>query len=453
MLLSPTVEQIAEVTNGEILSGNPQTECRSVSTDTRTLTAGSLYIPLVGERFDGHEFVSQATDAGAVAVLTERPLDTEIAQIKVDDTLRALADLAAWHRDQFSGRVVAVTGSAGKTTVKQLMGSVLAQRYETLITKGNLNNHIGAPLTLLSIEPEHQAAMIELGASGVGEIAYTAELTRPEVGILTNVVPAHLEGFGSIENIAQTKGELIDSVQADGAVILNADDRFFSDWVSRAGSKKVISFGLHQPSDVYATDIRESLEGSAFTLHTPAGSVSLFLSLAGVHNVRNALSVAAASTHLGFSLAEIKAGLEQATAFSGRLEVCDGVNGQTIFNDAYNANPESFCAAIDVLALAQGNKILVMGDMGELGKSAAAMHERVGRYAHDKGIQTLVATGPLSKHATDVFGDNAYWFETREAVADYVKTTTEAGDTVLVKGSRSAGMDQVVRSLTEEGEK
>ena len=221
MLLSPTVEQIAEVTNGEILSGNSQTECHSVSTDTRTLTAGSLYIPLVGERFDGHEFVSQATDAGAVAVLTERPLETEITQIKVDDTLRALADLAAWHRDQFSGRVVAVTGSAGKTTVKQLMGSVLAQRYETLITKGNLNNHIGAPLTLLSIEPAHQAAMIELGASGVGEIAYTAELTRPEVGILTNVVPAHLEGFGSIENIAQTKGELIDSVQADGAVILN----------------------------------------------------------------------------------------------------------------------------------------------------------------------------------------------------------------------------------------
>ena len=452
MLRNPTLAEIAEITGGELLCGDAEAICLAVSTDTRTIQKGSLYVPLKGERFDGHDFAGSAFDSGAQAMLVERELSTELPQIKVNDTLRALADIAAWHRDQFTGHVVAVTGSAGKTTVKQLMGSVLNQRYKTLITQGNLNNHIGAPLTLLSLQPEHEAAMIELGASGVGEIAYTANLTRPDVGILTNVVPAHLEGFGSVDNIALTKGELIDSVAPSGAMILNADDRYFSQWQARAASLKIISFGFSTEADITATDMHESLMGNKFTLKLPQESVQVSLSLSGLHNVRNALAVAAAATHLGFSAAEIKAGLEQAAAVAGRLEHCEGREGQVIFNDAYNANPESFCAAIDVLKLAEGRRILVMGDMGELGDAAEEMHARVGAYAKEQNIECLVATGPLSKSAVETFGDSGHWFESRHAVTEYLTKTTKNGDTLLVKGSRSAGMDLVVRSLTEKEE-
>lgn len=452
MLRNPSLAEIAEITGGELLSEGAHGQCLAVSTDTRTIQKGSLYIPLKGDRFDGHNFAENAREAGALAMLTERELAVDLPQIKVKDTLLALADIAAWHRDQFNGRVVAVTGSAGKTTVKQLMGSVLNQRYKTLITQGNLNNHIGAPLTLLSLQPEHEAAMIELGASAVGEIAYTARLTRPEVGILTNVVPAHLEGFGSIDNIALTKGELIDAVTPSGTMVLNADDHYFTQWLSRATALNVISFGFSDRADVTAKDICESLTGSEFTLVLTDESVSVSLSLSGLHNVRNALAVAAAASSLGFSSAEIKAGLEQSAAVAGRLERCKGQRGQVIFNDAYNANPESFCTAIDVLKLAEGRRILVMGDMGELGDAATAMHVRVGNYAKDQSIECLVATGPLSKSAVEAFGDNGHWFENREAVTEFLTKTTKSGDTLLVKGSRSAGMDQVVRSLADKEE-
>ncbi len=452
MLRNPSLAEIAEITGGELLSGSAHGLCMAVSTDTRTIQKGSLYIPLKGDRFDGHDFAEDAREAGALAMLVERELTVDLPQIKVEDTLRALADIAAWHRDQFNGHVVAVTGSAGKTTVKQLMGSVLSQRYKTLITQGNLNNHIGAPLTLLSLQPEHEAAMIELGASGVGEIAYTARLTRPEVGILTNVVPAHLEGFGSIDNIALTKGELIDAVTPSGTMVLNADDHYFTQWLNRATALNVISFGFNDRADVTAKDICESLTGSEFTLVLPDESVSVSLSLSGLHNVRNALAVAAAASSLGFSSVEIKAGLEQSSAVAGRLECCEGQRGQVIFNDAYNANPESFCAAIDVLKLAEGRRILVMGDMGELGDTATEMHVRVGSYAKDQNIECLVATGPLSKSAVEAFGENGHWFESREAVTEFLTKTTKSGDTLLVKGSRSAGMDQVVRSLADKEE-
>jgi len=452
MLRNPTLAVLASVTGGEIIQGDPEAFCTSVSTDTRTLSEGSLYIPLTGERFDGHDFVQNAVDAGATAVLTERLLPVTIAQIKVNNTLRALADVAAWHRDQFTGPVVAVTGSAGKTTVKQLMGSVLSQRYQTLITQGNLNNHIGAPLTLLSLRPEHEAAMIELGASGVGEINYTASLVKPQVGILTNVVPVHLEGFGSVDNIASTKGELIDAVASHGVMVLNADDKYFSQWLGRVAERSVISFGLSPDADVYATDIQEEITGTRFTFHLNGNAFPVSMSLSGKHNVRNALSVIAAASALDFRPEEIVAGLESALPVSGRLEQCTGQQGQMVLNDAYNANPESFRAAIDVLALAAGKRIVVMGDMGELGEAAEDMHAQTGHYAKEKGIEVFAATGSLSQAAVDAFGENGHWFEDQKSLIEFLKETPDKTDTLLVKGSRSAGMDRVVRALTEEKE-
>ncbi|MEK9711740.1 MAG: UDP-N-acetylmuramoyl-tripeptide--D-alanyl-D-alanine ligase [Thalassolituus sp.] len=461
MLREPTLAMIAEITSGTLISGNADTQVSSVSTDTRTLGNGSLYIPLTGERFDGHAFAAQAQSAGAVAMLAVRDVETDLAVIRVADTLRALADIAAWHRDQFDGPVAAVTGSAGKTTVKHLMGAVLSEKYRTLITQGNLNNHIGAPLTLLSLSPEHEAAMIELGASAVGEIEYTARLVRPQVGILTNVVPAHLEGFGSVDNIALTKGELIDAVADDGAMVLNADDVYFSQWVERAGQRRVISFGLDHSADISAENIRETLAGSEFDLKSELVSGHISLGFPGLHNVRNALAVIAAAHALGLSDAEIISGLERATPVSGRLERCTGHAGQVILNDAYNANPVSFKAAIDVLALADTRRVLVMGDMAELGDDARAMHASTGAYAAERNIELLVATGELSAAAFEAFGTNvgantgsgeAHWFATQSELIEFLKQNTSATDTLLVKGSRSAGMDKVVHALTEQEE-
>jgi len=459
MLREPTLAMIAEITSGTLISGASDTCISSVSTDTRTLCTGSLYIPLTGERFDGHAFAAQAKDAGAVAMLAERDVETEISVIRVADTLRALADIAAWHRDQFNGPVAAVTGSAGKTTVKHLMGAVLSEKYRTLITQGNLNNHIGAPLTLLSLKPEHEAAMIELGASAVGEIEYTAQLVRPHVGILTNVVPAHLEGFGSVDNIALTKGELIDAVADDGAMVLNADDIYFSQWVERAGERRVISFGLDKSADISAENIKETLAGSEFDLKSDLVTGHVTLGFPGLHNIRNALAVFAAAHALGLSDAEIIAGLQRATPVSGRLERCTGNAGQVILNDAYNANPVSFKAAIDVLSLAQSRRVLVMGDMAELGSDARAMHAATGEYAAEKNIELLVATGELSASAFEAFGANtsaeageAHWFATKDELIEFLKQNTSSTDTLLVKGSRSAGMDKVVHALTEQEE-
>ena len=454
MLRDLPLNLIAEITSGTVLhSGSDATDviCTSVSTDTRTLKSGSLYVPLTGERFNGHDFAAQAEAAGAVAMLADENVDTGMAVVRVENTLTALADLAAWHRDQFSGPVVAVTGSAGKTSVKQLTAQVLSQAFNTWMTQGNLNNHIGAPLTLLALQPEHQAAMIELGASGKGEIAYTARLVRPQVGIITNVAEAHLEGFGSIETICTTKGELLDFITPQGTAVLNADDVFFDRWVSRVmvgnPSVSVVSFGFADTADVRATDIKTGMLDSEFMLHAEGQSFRIHLPLPGEHNIRNALAVVAATSATGLSFEQIIAGLESAVAVKGRLQKNTGLNDQVVLDDSYNANPGSFRAAIDVLANAD-NGWLVMGDMAELGDDAVAMTAGIGEYARQKNIHALVATGPLSKAAVDAFGHGAFWFEDKSALIDFLHKQTGRGDTLLVKGSRSAGMETVVSALS-----
>ena len=418
-----------------------------VSTDSRRIQPGDLYVALRGDRFDGHDFVAAAAAAGAVAAIVDTVQDAvPLVQLQVSDTLRALGELGGYNRSLFTGPVVSVTGSAGKTSVKQLMASVLSQQYNTWMTQGNLNNHIGAPLTLLALTPEHEAAMIELGASGAGEIAYTAQWVKPHVGIITNAAEAHIEGFGSLDGVVQTKGELLDYIQPDGTAILNADDVYYQRWATRAAARKQISFGLSDRADVRALNIQCDLQGSIFTLQYEGNSWPVRLPLLGEHNVRNALAVAAAGFALGMTAGKIIAGLEDAGAVAGRLQWVQGAKGQRILNDAYNANPASVKAAIDVLKHAE-RSWLVLGDMAELGADEAAQHTAIGRYARAQGIQHVLTTGVLSRFTTEAFGAGAHWFATREELVQFLQQQTQQQDVILVKGSRSAGMDLVVTAL------
>lgn len=446
-MISPlSLAKIASVVQGQ-LHGQSAALVQRVNKDTRSLTAGDLYVALKGENFDGHHFLEQAEQQGAVAALVET-VNTKLnlPQIKVASCLEALGVLAAFNRDQFAGPIVAVTGSAGKTSVKQLMHSVLSEKYCTLMTQGNLNNHIGAPLTLLNLNAEHQAAVIELGASGLGEIAYTAKWVKPLVGIITNAAHAHIQGFGSLQAVVQTKGELLDFISSQGTAVLNADDEFCEAWVKRAQGKRILRFGLSAQADVRAQQIHLSLAGSEFLLCYQGQQQSVSLPLLGEHNVRNALAVAAAALVLGFSLAEIAQGLNKAQQVQGRLQWLSGKNGERILNDAYNANPASVRAAIDVLKHSENN-YLVLGDMAELGNEEITLHQEMGRYAKAQGIQNLLATGPLSKASVEGFGEGAHWFADKKSLSEFLRNHTTADAVVLIKGSRSAAMDEVVRDI------
>lgn len=424
---------------------------KALSKDTRSLKAGDLYLAIKGEHFDGHQFVAEAQNAGASAALVQEiNKGCSLAQIKVADTLAALGALAAYNREQFAGPVVAITGSAGKTTTKQLTQAVLSQKFNTLMTQGNLNNHIGAPLTLLAIEAQYQAAVIELGASGEGEIAHTAQWVKPQVAIITNASAAHLEGFGSLETVVRTKGELLDYIQPNGVAILNADDDHQGQWLTRALQQgvNVLLFGLAEHADVRAVNIETSLTGSRFELLYRGLHRQVSLPLLGVHNVVNALASAAAGLALGLSLEQVVSGLEQAENADGRLQQVKGSKGQHILNDAYNANPASVMAAIDVLSQAS-NSWLVLGDMAELGEEALAAHQQVGAYAKAHNIQHLLATGKLSAQAVASFGEQGQWFASKEQLAEYLLEHTGAADVVLVKGSRSAGMESIIDVLQQ----
>ena len=446
-----TLEQLAELVQGTVFNPEPQAETfSSVSKDTRSLQKGDLYIALRGDNFDGHQFLTQALEKQAVAALVEK-IDESVLlpQVQVESTLLALGQLAEHNREQFTGTLVAVTGSAGKTTVKQLMASVLSQEFNTLMTQGNLNNHIGAPLTLLEINKDHTAAVIELGASAEGEIAYTAQWVKPQVGIITNAAAAHISGFGSLLNIVKTKGELLDFIQAEGIAVLNADDEFFTQWQSRALQNfgvEIVSFGLSEAADVRAQNIKCTLAESRFELVYQDQAYDVFLPLLGEHNVYNALAVAAVAFALELSADTIVAGLESAGNVAGRLQWEEGSKGQKILNDAYNANPASVKAAIKVLKNAENNW-LVLGDMAELGVDGISEHAAIGLFAKEQGIQNLLATGPLSKRTTDAFGEGAHWFATKEDLVGFLQNRTQANDVILVKGSRSAGMEDVVSGL------
>ncbi|MBI5462615.1 MAG: UDP-N-acetylmuramoyl-tripeptide--D-alanyl-D-alanine ligase [Gammaproteobacteria bacterium] len=419
---------------------------RGVSTDTRTLMTDNLFFALVGPRFDGHAYLDQAQARGAAAAAVSRPVATQLPLLQVADTRLALGQLARHWRGRFTIPVVGVTGSNGKTTVKEMLAAILGRNGAVLATKGNLNNDIGVPLTLAQLGTEHRSAVIELGANHAGEIAYLTQLTQPTVGIVTNAGPAHLEGFGSLEGVARAKGELFAGLAAQAIAVINADDHFAPLWRELAGARQVLSFGTQTDADVRATYTVQA-HGTELNMHTPHGSVEVLLSLPGRHNVLNALAATAAALAAGTDLATVKAGLENLGGVSGRLQRKTRADGGLVLDDTYNANPASMRAAIDVLRELPGESWLVLGDMGELGANAEQLHSEIGAYARDAGIAGLFTLGPLSAQAGRTFGAKAQVFGELDALVAALRAQLHPEISLLVKGSRSAGMERVVQAL------
>ncbi len=421
------------------------------STDTRSLSKGSLYIALQGERFDGHDFLDQAQEAGAVAAVTSRRTNTTLPVLLVKDTSKALADLALINRMQSPAIVAALTGSQGKTTVKEMAGAILSEAGSTLVTEKNYNNTIGVPLTLLRLKDE-RFAVIEMGANGKGEIAFSARAASPNIVLITKASAAHIEGFGSLQGIVEAKGEIIDHVQPDGVVILNADDENVEQWKKRATGKRTVLFSLEATSnaDYFASDIEVSANGKvSFCLNTPKGDVGIELCLYGKHNIMNALAASAIALEAGAKLTDLPKGLAALKPISGRLERVMGLRGCTLLDDTYNASPDSFFSAIDVLMSFDGEKIVVAGDMKELGSESAACHRQVGLYAKKAGVNMLWATGEDSKVTVESFGEGGIHFEKKMELIDACKDIADRKTVFLIKGSRGAEMDVVVNHLIQ----
>lgn len=444
-----TLSQAATNMHGEL--NGADNRFVGISTDTRSIADGELFFALQGPNFDGHDYVAKASEAGAAGAVVSRLLDDDIAQIKVDDTQLALGRLGAAWRDTKSPRVVGITGSNGKTTLKEMIAACLGATASTLATAGNLNNEIGMPLMLARIEDEHEFAVIEMGANHAGEIEYLVALAKPEVVVLTNAGAAHLEGFGSIDGVAKAKGEILRNPDRPRVAVLNADDDYFEYWCTLVTDIEMLSFGLGDSADVRATDISVHPDHNEFLLLTPAGETRISLPVVGIHNVRNACAAVAVALSLGLDIATIKAALESMAPVKGRLLPLRGLNGCTLFDDSYNANPRSVAAAADFIASLPGASWLVLGDMFELGEDAEELHREVGASARASGVSRLLALGDLSKAAVAGFGDGATWYESIDALISDVSNVGE-GTNVLVKGSRGMRMERVVAALRAEGE-
>jgi len=423
-----------------------------VNTDTRTLKAGELYLALRGPRFDGNQFLAAAAAAGAVAAVVDRPMPgSALPLILVRDGQQALTSAGAAWRGQYTGCVLGVAGSNGKTTTKEMLAAILVQRGPCLATRGNLNNHIGVPLTLLRLEPTDVNAVIEMGANRAGEVAALVAIARPRIGLITNAGAEHLEGFGDLDGVAHAEGEMVAGLPDYGVAVINADDAYAPLWRSMTRAS-IVSFGLAQGADFRAVDIVETLGEAGFelrfTLVAPTGSQALTLQLGGRHNVANALAAAAAAVSAGASLADVAAGLATMRPVQGRLQPKRSRHGARLIDDSYNANPSSVRAGIDVVTGLGGPAWLVLGDMGELGDQAETSHVEIGAYARTHGIRRLFATGPLSTRAVEAFGGGATWYPDTEALARAVDAELGPEVCVLVKGSRSNRLERVVATLT-----
>ena len=422
---------------------------RGVSTDTRTIREGELFFALQGPNFDGRDYVGVAREKGAAAAIVSTVTSDDVAQIEVEDTKAALGRFGGAWRHVHEVTVVGITGSNGKTTLKELIAACLARKAPTLATHGNLNNDIGVPLMLARIGPSHRYAVIEMGANHAGEIAYLVKIADPDIVVITNAGPAHLEGFGSLEGVAHAKGEILQNERRPDVAILNADDAYFEYWSSLVDDVRCIRFGLGELADVRADGIHSHPAGSDFTLHVGGDTVTVSLPLSGVHNVRNACAAAAAGHALGLSADDIRLGLESVRPVGGRLEPLRGAQGSTLFDDSYNANPVSVSAAAEFLAALPGRNWLVLGDMKELGDDAAELHREVGAAARASGIDRLFAFGDLAANAADGFGEGARPFATLDSLIEELRDGLSADVNVLVKGSRSMRMERVVEALRE----
>lgn len=448
MLLS----KAAQVLGGKLLGQD--VEFSAVATDSRKISAGDLFVALQGEKFDGSQFVALSAEKGAVAALVNAANyhgeSAPCPLLLVEDARLALGKLSGYWRDQFSIPVVGVTGSNGKTTVKEMLAAVLRAAAGSddavLATQGNFNNDIGMPLTLLKLRANHRYAVIEMGMNHAGEIDYLTRLARPDVAIINNAGSAHMAGLGSLQAIAESKGEIFAGLTVQGVAVINADESFAPLWRELASGHKIIEFGLDAQVAINAQWQAQNF-GTHIDVRTPNGNFTANLQVPGIHNVRNALAATAAAVALAVPPGVIAAGLEKFTGIAGRLQRRPCVNGATLIDDSYNANPASLRAALKVLTQAAGKKILVLGDMGELGIDAAKLHAEMGAEAREMGVNKLLAMGELSSYAVKEFGAGAQHFMRVEDLIDVLKPELDKDCTVLVKGSRFMQMERVVKEL------
>ena len=422
----------------------------SVGTDSRQVNKGQLFVALKGENFDGHDFASQAIEQGAAAVLVSNTNTGAEPVLVVDDTCKALGELAAYWRSKFNMPLAAITGSNGKTTVKEMIASILraacGQAEEVLATVGNLNNHIGLPLTLLKLNAQHRYAVAEMGMNHTGEISYLSKIAKPTVALINNAGNAHIGELGSFEAIAKAKGEIFEGLAETGTAIINTDDVFAPLWLSLAGQRKVMTFGMKNKADVSA-NYQLHATASDIEITTPQGAIKVSLPTPGLHNVMNALAATSAALAMGVTLKDVAEGLENYAGVKGRLQQKAGLNGALVIDDTYNANPMSMKVAIDVLMAMPGEKLLVLGDMGELGDNAAEMHAEIGSYAKASGLKSLFALGEMSVDMAKAFGSGARHYATPQALTADLQKQMKQGVNVLVKGSRFMAMERVVDEI------
>ena len=441
------LSEAALATRGQLIGADVEFCC--VGTDSRAIKKGQLFVALKGENFDGHEYAAQSLEQGASAVLVSKASNVSPAVV-VEDTRLALGDLASHWRAKFDMPVVAITGSNGKTTVKEMLAAILkvatADDASVLATQGNLNNDIGLPMTMLNLGKQHRYAVLEMGMNHTGELSYLSNLAKPNVALVNNAGTAHIGELGSLEAIANAKGEIFEGLADGGTAIINADDVFANLWKNLASKHQQVTFGLKAKADVTAK-YELHAASSDLELIAPNGTVKFTLPAPGLHNVSNALAAASAALALNVLLENIATGLSNFAGVKGRLQTKQGFAGAKVIDDTYNANPMSMKAAIDVLKASVGQRIFVMGDMAELGADAASMHAEIGAYAKTAGIEKFYALGELTKNAVTSFGANAMHFETIEALAESLKNMMNAETTVLVKGSRSMRMERVVDAI------
>lgn len=419
-----------------------------ISIDTRSLSPKNLFVAIPGERVDGHDCASDAIKKGASALLVNRPLDLPVPQLIVDDTILALGKIAGSWRDTFSLPVIGVTGSNGKTTLKNMIASILRaacwnDAKKVLSTEGNFNNNIGLPLTLSQLNADHRYAVIEMGMNHFGEIAYLTQIAKPQVAVINNAGPAHLAYLHDVAGVARAKGEIFLGLPKDGTAVLNRDDAFFDYWKDLIKTHSCITFGLHASADVCLLPSN----ASPITIKTPRGNIDVILPLLGKHNVMNALAATATTLALNINLNAIKTGLENVRAIPGRLHQHILANGVRIIDDTYNANPESVTAAIHTLAELNGNNIFILGDMGELGSNAVSLHVTIGETAKKAGIHHLFTLGKLSENATKQFGKDGIHFTEREKLIEALQPYLQPNTNILIKGARSMRMEKIVAML------
>jgi UDP-N-acetylmuramoyl-tripeptide--D-alanyl-D-alanine ligase len=439
-----SLAKAAQVVGGSLIGAD--VNFVGVSSDTRTLGSEELFFALAGPNYDGHEFLAEAVQRGAAGAVLARAVQTALPCIRVADTRLALGALAAYWRAQFNVPVLAVTGSNGKTTVKEMIVAIMGQTARGCVTPGNLNNDIGVPLTLLRLRAHDRYAVIELGMNQRGEIAYLAHIAQPTIAVITNAAAAHLAGVGTVEDVAREKGALFSALGPEGTAVINADDPHAQLWRELAGPRRCLTFALHERADVVA-DYETDRTGSSIRIKTAQGDIAMRLPLPGVHNVSNALAATATTLAAGVDLPRVKSGLEKLRAVAGRLELKAGANGAVIIDDTYNANPASLAAGIAVLKDYPGETVLVLGDMAELGDAAPDIHRRAGKLAKDLGIRRLFALGELSRLAVESFGKGAKHFPSRQALIEDLRERLDADTAVLVKGSRVMHLEEVVRAI------